>query len=174
MRLVDLTGQKFNRLTVIERHSSNNAQNKPMWVCECECGNKTIVGGSELKTGNTKSCGCLNRELAKNRLFKHGMKHTKLYYVWCGMKDRCYNPKNKRYKDYGGRGIKMDETWKHDFTSFYTWAMENGYQEGLSIDRANNNEGYFPFNCVWSTVQRQNRNKRNTVHSQIYLKRNDT
>lgn len=174
MKLIDLTGQKFHRLTVLRRNPSNNAQNHPMWVCKCDCGNIHIVSGSDLKTGNTKSCGCWNRESASKRFIKHGMKHSRLYYVWCGIKDRCYNPNNKRYADYGGRGITMDESWRNDFLAFREWALETGYDENApfgqcTIDRANNNEGYFPFNCVWSTIAQQNRNKRNIVNSQTYL-----
>lgn len=174
MRLIDLTGRKFHRLTVLKRSPINNSQNKPLWICKCECGNITVVSGSDLKSGNTKSCGCWNIESATKRFYKHGKTRTRLYYIWCGIKDRCYNPNNPRYNDYGGRGIKMDETWRNDFSEFQKWAIENGYDENApfgqcTIDRANNQDGYFPFNCVWTTIAQQNRNKRNVSNSQIYL-----
>lgn len=174
MKLIDLSGQRFHRLTVLRRSEHNTNGGKPKWVCQCDCGNITEVGGSELKSGNTKSCGCWNSESARNRRLTHGMKRTRLYYVWNSMKDRCYNPNNKRYKDYGGRGIRVCDEWLHDFMAFHDWAIETGYDENApfgqyTLDRANNDEGYYPFNCVWSTISEQNRNKRNVVRSQDYL-----
>lgn len=174
MRLIDISGQKYYRLTVIERHVENDKQNKPMWVCKCDCGNTTIASGSMLKSGNTKSCGCWNKEVRRNSLLTHGYSKTRLYKIWCAMKERCYNPHNKRYKDYGGRGIVVCNEWRNDFLSFREWALRTGYDENApfgqcTLDRANNNEGYFPHNCVWSTIAQQNRNKRNISHSQIYL-----
>lgn len=160
-RLIDLNGQRFNRLTVIARNPENNRQNKPMWICTCDCGNTVVVTGSDLKSGNTNSCGCYRSDRDREVNLKHGLTHTNLYYVWSNVKDRCNNPRNKKYKDYGGRGIKVYEKWQHDFMSFYEWAIENGYEQGLSLDRANNDDGYYPWNCVWSTPTQQNRNKRN-------------
>ena len=174
MKLIDLTGQKFHRLTVLGRSEITTSRGRPKWVCQCDCGSIIDVAGDDLKSGNTKSCGCWNIESARNRRLKHGLKHTRLYYVWCAMKERCYNPNNKRYKDYGGRGIRVCDEWLNDFVAFHDWAIENGYDENApfgqcTLDRANNNEGYYPFNCVWSTMAQQNRNKRNITHSQEYL-----
>ena len=174
MKLIDLTGQKFHRLTVLRRSENNTSQGKPKWICRCDCGNIVEVGGYELKSGNTKSCGCWNRESTHDRFYKHGMKKSRLYYVWNSMKDRCYNPNNKRYKDYGGRGIRVCDEWLHDFVAFRDWAFKTGYDENApfrqcTLDRANNDEGYFPFNCVWSTIAQQNRNKRNIVKDQVHL-----
>lgn len=176
MKLIDLTGQKFHRLTVIKRHSENNKQNKPMWVCKCDCGQMIVVTGSDLKSGNTKSCGCWDKDVGRRKLTTHGYSKTRLYYIWSNMKDRCCNPNNKRYKDYGGRGIFVCDEWLHDFVAFREWAYKNGYDDTApfgqcTIDRANNNDGYTPFNCVWSTLRQQAHNKRNTTHSQIYLQR---
>ena len=176
MRLIDLTGQKFHRLTVIKRHPENNKQNKPMWVCKCDCGQIVVVTGSDLKSGNTKSCGCWDKEVGRNKLTTHGYSKTRLYQIWSNMKDRCYNPNNKRYEDYGGRGIFVCDEWRHDFMAFRGWAYQNGYDDTApfgqcTIDRANNNDGYTPYNCVWSTLRQQAHNKRNTIHSQIYLQR---
>lgn len=176
MTLIDLTNKRFNRLTVLHRSSANSTQNKPMWVCKCDCGNITTVRGTDLKSGNTKSCGCLDRESASKRFTTHGYSHTRLYKIWCGMKDRCYNPNNKRYSDYGGRGIFICDEWLHDFVAFKDWAYQNGYDDTApfgecTIDRANNDDGYTPYNCVWSNLTQQAHNKRNTSHSQIYLNR---
>lgn len=174
MKLIDLTGQKFHRLTVLRRSENNTKRGKPKWICQCDCGNTTEVNGCDLKSGNTKSCGCWNNEVRCNALVTHGYSKTRLYKIWCGMKDRCYNPNNKRYNDYGGRGIEVCDEWLYDFTKFRNWALETGYDENApfgqcTLDRANNNEGYFPFNCVWTTIAQQNRNKRNISHSQTYL-----
>lgn len=176
MKLIDLTGQKFHRLAVIERHTENNKQNKPMWVCKCDCGKVVVVTGSDLKSGNTKSCGCWDKEVARSKFTTHGCSKTRLYKIWCGMKERCYNPKNKRYNDYGGRGIFVCDEWRNSFESFREWAYENGYDDTApfgqcTIDRANNSDGYTPYNCVWSTLTQQAHNKRNTSHSQIYFQR---
>lgn len=89
---------------------------------------------------------------------KHGMKHTKLYRVWCGMKERCYNEHHKSYKNYGLKGIKVCDRWKNSFTEFYRWAIDNGYSEGLTIDRIDFNKDYCPDNCRWVTTKQQNRN----------------
>lgn len=169
-----MTGQKFNRLLVLRRSERNTNGGKPLWVCQCDCGNITEVGGYALKSGGTKSCGCWDRECSRDRVTTHGLSKTRLYKIWCGMKERCYNPNNKRYHDYGGRGIRVCDEWLHDFMAFHDWAFENGYDENApygqcTIERANNDEGYYPFNCVWTTIAQQNRNKRNISHSQIYL-----
>ena len=102
----------------------------------------------------------MNRERNSDGTFavSHGMKHHPLYRVWCGMKERCNNPHNKSYKNYGGKGIRVCAEWEESFSVFYGWAMENGYKNGLTIDRMNCREGYSPDNCRWATVSQQNRN----------------
>lgn len=124
-KLKDLTGEKFGRLTVLKRYGSNK-KGQAMWMCECECGNINIVNGSNLRTGHVMSCGCLNKELAKERFIRHNLRHTKIYNVWRDMKYRCENKNNPQYKDYGGRGISVCDEW-HDFNKFYNWAIEYGY-----------------------------------------------
>ena len=88
----------------------------------------------------------------------HGLKHSRLYAVWCAMKERCTNPNNKSFKHYGAKGISVCHSWADDFQSFERWARRNGYEDGLTIDRINNGEGYFPNNCRWVTTAQQNRN----------------
>lgn len=154
----DLTGKQFGRLTVIERIKHNNTLG--YWICKCECGNEKIVPTNRLTQGMTKSCGCLNHDLVIERSTVHGLRHTRLYRIWNGMKQRCHNENHPRFKDWGGRGIKVCDEWKQSFKTFYDWSIQNGYSDNLSIDRINNNGNYDPNNCRWSTVQEQNKNKR--------------
>lgn len=95
---------------------------------------------------------------------RHGMKHTRIYETWCGMKKRCYNPNSKSYKDYGERGIVVCDEWKNDFLSFYHWSVQNGYGENLQIDRIDTNGNYEPSNCRWITHAEQQRNRRNNIY----------
>lgn len=98
----------------------------------------------------------------KNRIY-HGGRKTKLYQIWCGMKQRCFSKSDKSYGLYGGRGITVCDEWKNNFVLFRNWSMKNGYKEGLSIDRIDNNGNYCPENCRWVTSKEQNNNKRNTI-----------
>ena len=99
-----------------------------------------------------------NRDSLGRFVKKHGMKHTKLYKVWSGMKERCYNKHNKSFKNYGLKGIKVCDNWVNDFSRFYDWSMQHGYHEGLTIDRIDGNKNYEPENCRWITTKQQNRN----------------
>ena len=165
MKLIDLTNQKFGKLLVLEKAITQNE--KVMWKCLCDCGNIVIVKGVNLKNNRTKSCGCLKKELIVNRSTKHNQRHTKLYEVWKTMKQRCYNPNNKSFKNYGGRCISICEEWKNNFTAFYNWSMQNGYEENLSIDRINNNGNYEPSICRWTTRIVQQNNTRNNRYITI-------
>lgn len=157
--LIDLTGKRFGRLTVLKRVFPPNTKNKAYWLCQCDCGKTTVCTSKSLRGGHTKSCGCLQREDAKNRATVHGFSGEPLYYVHNMMKQRCFNHNNKNFKDYGGRGIRVCKEWL-EYTEFRKWAMENGYKPGLSIERINNDGNYCPENCTWITIAEQQKNRR--------------
>ena len=161
----DLTGQRFGRLTVLE--FVPRTCKGSYWKCKCDCGAERVIGASGLISGQTKSCGCLKVEAAKiiqsKFIKKHGKRGTRLYNIWFKIKQRCFNKNNPAFNDYGGRGIGVCEEWKNDFQSFYNWAMENGYNEGLSIDRIDNDGNYEPSNCRWTDNKTQCRNRRSNV-----------
>lgn len=154
-------GQKYGRLTIIRRLKPEERKSKyKRWLCKCDCGNEIQVDISHLRNGNTKSCGCLQREHIASINYKHGKWKTPLFNVWIGMRNRCYRKHTKDYANYGGRGITICSEWKDDFETFEKWAFENGYQEGLTIDRQNVDGNYEPSNCRWTTIKQQNNNKR--------------
>ncbi len=161
-RLIDLTGQRFGRLCVQERQGSD-AWKSALWCCKCDCGNECIVSSHNLRTGHTQSCGCLQRERAAKANTTHGHRHTRLYGIWNSMVARCHRKNTKAYPDYGGRGITVCDEWKRDFQAFYDWAMANGYNDTLSIDRKDNDKGYSPDNCRWATTEIQANNKRSNI-----------
>lgn len=156
-KIKDLTGNKYGKLTVLFRVA--NKGNKAHWECRCECGNIIQVAGTNLKSGNTKSCGCSQEH--------HGMRKTKLYGVWAAMKNRCANPNVREYKWYGARGIVVCDEWRTSFINFSTWALDNGYKDGLTLDRIDCNDDYKPENCRWSTAKVQSNNRRNVIKVEI-------
>lgn len=162
MRQEDITGKKFNRLTVLEFIKSK-PRNK--WLCECDCGKKILVPGYKLKTGHTKSCGCFKIEKFRNMTTKHGVsvKSRKIHSAWHDMIARCYNKDLKTYKNYGGRGINVCQEWRDNIEVFHKWCMNNGFRKDLTLDRKDNNGDYSPSNCRWVSQQMQCKNRSTNV-----------
>lgn len=160
-RLKDIIGKKFNMLTVIR--SVGFKKYGCFFLCQCDCGKQKEIQGSLVKRGRVVSCGCLAAEKASQRHFKHGASGTKLYKVWKGMIERCYVPKCKNFKNYGGRGILVCDRWKNSFVSFKEDVIE-GYSEGLELDRIRNDEGYHQGNFRWVTHKANNNNKRTNCY----------
>lgn len=227
-RVIDLTGHKYGRWTVIENAGYQNKE--IIWKCICECGNVGYIAGNSLRSGNSKSCGCLAREINSKRLketykpkpiidlsgqrfgklvaidiavhekgkhikwncicdcgnkiiatgaylkngkkthcgcekpFSYRLAYPRIYSIWQNMKDRCGNPKNEKYKDYGGRGITVCQEWIDSFEAFCKWALENGYADNLTLDRIDVNGNYEPSNCRWITMFDQMGNMRKNVY----------
>lgn len=161
----NLLGQKFGRLTVISQQPTQNE--RTMWLCRCECGEEKILPCYVLTRGLVRSCGCLQKDVARKMKTKHNGKNTRLYNIWRDMKERCLNPNNVSYKYYGGRGITIYDDWVNNFASFRQWAENNGYNKNLTIDRVDNNGSYTPTNCRWVTMKEQSVNKSNTI--KVYL-----
>lgn len=166
-----LNGQRFGKLIVVKYIYSDN-HGETYWLCKCDCGNEIIVKRTNLRSGNTKSCGCLHSDVLAKRNETHGLSKTRQFSIWQSMIQRCYNPNTKFYERYGGRGITIYDEWKNDFKAFYDWSLQNGYQDNLTIDRIDNNKGYEPTNCRWSTQKEQCENRSTTrlfeVNGQVY------
>lgn len=161
-RFIDISGQKFNFLTVTGRFTRVNR--RTLWDCVCDCGNKTTVDATKIKSGHTKSCGCYLKIFCK----KHGhaldgKDRTSEYNAWGAMIQRCCNPSNRRYKRYGGRGITICDRWKDSYENFYS-DMGAKPSPDMSLDRINNNGNYEPSNCRWATITQQNRNLSRNRH----------
>lgn len=165
--LIDLAGQRFGRLTVIEQ--ADSLKGRIAWLCKCDCGNTKIATTQTLRRGLTKSCGCLRKEVSAQKATKHNMCDSKLYDCYNNMKRRCYDKHCDHYKWYGGEGKKICDEWigNHGFENFSQWALSHGYEDGLQIDRKDNLLGYSPDNCRWVTAKVNCRNKRNNHYVTI-------
>lgn len=185
MQYNDLTGKRFGRLKVI-RYDHSDKNRNAVFLCKCDCGNEKMIMGRRLitRTKPTRSCGCLQKEKAKQHLSDlekmglvkhnqrrtHGMSKKHIYKVWINMRKRCFNKNHEHYKYYGYKGIKVCDEWNNSFESFYKWALSNGYEKNLTIERIDVNKDYCPENCTWISQKKQIRNRTNTV----FIKHNGT
>lgn len=156
---VEMIGRTFGRWTVLAESKERTKSGTIRYKCICQCGTVREVSGCLLRNGDSTSCGCYNHEIITKQ---DAVYKERLYSVWMSMKDRCRNPNNKAYRNYGARGIEVCEEWRRDYKAFREWAMKNGYNQGLWIDRIDNDYGYSPENCRWVTPATQSRNKRTT------------
>lgn len=165
MKKIDITGAKFGRLTVVQQ--STHAGNKIRWECQCACGARVHITSSNLRSGHTLSCGCLNREINSARAVKRNTRHghnragkgnqSATWHSWASMRKRCSLKSHRSYKDYGGRGIKICPEWD----SFENFLSDMGARpDGKTLDRIDVNGDYRPDNCRWATLSEQQRNKR--------------
>ena len=160
--VIDLTGQKFGRLTVIQYDHSKNGT---YWLCQCDCGKTKVIKGTSLTGKLTTSCGCKSREMCIERSTKHGMTKTRLYSIRQGMIARCCKENATSYPKYGAKGITVCDEWlgQDGFVNFYNWAIDNGYEEHLTLDRIDSSGNYEPSNCRWATYKEQANNTKATV-----------
>lgn len=172
----EIIGQRFSRLLVssygvchLKKHkdkrrkSGHSNLSKRKWLCNCDCGLNVLIAEESLKSGNTKSCGCLKVETAAKQMTTHGLKSHPLYSTWQTMKQRCYNKNTESYGNYGERGIEVYTEWRTCFESYVNYIETNlgcNPSSGYTLDRIDNNKGYFPGNLQWASKKAQQRNRR--------------
>ena len=169
MKKLNIIGEKYNKLLVIEEVEKQGKCR--MFKCLCDCGKTTIVSMNNMRSCKIVSCGCHKRDQTILRCTTHNQRHTHLYEIWKGIKQRCYNPKHRAYHNWGGRGIKVCDEWKDNFQAFYDWSYASGYtfenhkqdeKRKLTLDRIDNDGNYEPSNCRWVTRKVQASNMRHT------------
>lgn len=165
-KLIDLTGQVFGRLTVLERGKAPDGETAAWWLCRCACGVERATAGARLRLGQSQSCGCLHRELTSAMMTTHGAanggRRTPEYVAWRSMIARCYTPSATSYPRYGARGVTVCDEWRESFEPFFAHIGPRP-SKGHSVDRIDNAKGYEPGNVKWSTAQEQSLNRRTAV-----------
>lgn len=163
MFVSDLSNMKFGKLIVVGRDYSYKSSKHTKWICKCECGNVKSIFRNSLISGDCKSCGCQANKGTKGINKTHGLSQSRIYKEWARMKARCRS-NSKDAKTYYNRGICVCAEWQNNFDSFYSWAINNGYNDSLSLDRIDNNKGYSPNNCQWISIKEQQSHKSNTLY----------
>lgn len=162
-KIINLLGQKFGRLEVIE-YKGLNKHNHATWLCKCVCGEERIVESGNLRRGHQVSCGCQSLENRVAATTTHHLSGHPLYKIWAKIKERCNNENCKSYKNYGAKGVRMCEEWKNDFEAFYNWAIANGWRKGLEVDKdKKGTKIYSPGTCSILTRKQNANAKTNNV-----------
>ena len=150
----NVVGEIYGRLIIID-DAESHTKDRRVWV-KCDCGKEKVVLLNSLRRGETTSCGCYNQEV----ITKHGQSTSRIYKIYKGMINRCSNPNMSGYHNYGGKGVAVCKEWLDSFEAFYSWAMQEGYSDSLTIERKNPDGNYEPSNCTWVTEYLQQRNRR--------------